>query len=74
MNVLENIFISHRLVAQQEIERQNFRVRGSGGDAVPNRDHGLCCYLSRRVGGLEWGSASTLTWNDMSRIRLIAHS
>jgi hypothetical protein len=32
MNVLENIFISHRLVAQQEIERQNFRVRGSGGE------------------------------------------
>ena len=24
----------NRVVAQQELERQNFRVRGSGGDAV----------------------------------------
>jgi hypothetical protein len=45
MNVLENISISHRLVAQQEIERQNFRVRGSGGECCISEC--LICHSSK---------------------------
>src|SRR4030081_2784533 len=61
----------NRVVAQQELERQNFRVRGSGGDAV-FRPAALAASPVPRNGKIDPGDNEAITCTAKTR-NLLGH-